>query len=404
MTEQLISYLKYGNHFYGVELTQLKGEYKYYGIALKKKRAQLDIKASFEATAVEKLKDHIPKGKPLVLVINTDSVLTKKVKAKTKETLKLVHMAFPNIKTEDFYYETISQGEHHFVSICRKTYVDDLLNDYTTKNINVIDFTLGNLISTTLIPFISSNYINTSNASISLEDALITNIFTQEVDLESSHDINGLDIKNNLLLSFAAALNLVVKTNVIQSSFSNTKEELNTTFKQKLFASQFLKMGLSTLFVILLINFLFFNHYYNEVNTLKETAQILEASKVKMVSLNEKVQKTEKMVDDVLKSSDSKSSLYVDVIINNLPKSILLKELNYQPLLKKIKEDKAIENFKNQILISGQSNNSIEFSQWVSQLENFKWIQSVNILSFEDTSKSSSSFTIKLNMQDDTED
>lgn len=403
MTKELLSYLKFGNRFYGVELTQVKDEYKYYGIVLKKKRKQLDIETSFEAPAIETLKDHIPKGKPIVLVINTDSVLTKTVKAKTKEALKLVHMAFPNIKVEDFYYETISQGENHFVSICRKTYVDELLNSYTSKQIAVIDFSLGSLICSSIIGFVENDDIHTSKSLISIGDSQITEIASKPLLHDATYNINGLEVQNNQVLSFAAALNLVIKDQQIQSSFANTKTQLNDTFKQKQFASQFIKIGLSCLFVTLLINFLFFNHYYNEVNTLRETAQILESSKVKMKSLNEKVQKTEKMVDDVLKSSVSKSSFYVDDIINNLPKSILLKALNYQPLLKKIKEDKAIENHKNRILISGQSNESIEFSQWISQLETLSWVVSVDILSFEDITKSSSNFTVKLNMQNDTE-
>ena len=403
MTKAIISYLKFGNRFYGVELTQVNGEYKYYGIVLKKKRKQLYIDTSFEATNIKMLKTNIPKGKPIVLVINTDSILTKKVQSKTNEALKLVHMAFPNIKVEDFYYETITLCDNQFVSICRKAYVDELLNRCFLNNISVIDFTLGSLISSSVVDFIETDDIYTSNSLVSIVDSQMTEISSEQIAHKVTYNINGIEIQSNQVLNFAAALNLVLKDEQIHSSFTETKTELNTAFKQMQFASQFLKIGIICLFIALLVNFLFFNHYYNEVNTLRETAQILESSKVKMINLNEKVQKTEKMVDDVLKSSTSKSSFYLDVIISNLPKSILLKELNYQPLLKKIKEDKAIKNHKNTILISGQSNESITFSQWVSQLEDFKWIQSVEILSFEDITKSSSNFTIKLNMQDDTE-
>jgi hypothetical protein len=403
MTKALLAYLKFGNRFYSVELTQVEDQYKYYGIVLKKKRKQLDIETSFETTTIETLKAHIPKGKPIALVINTTSVLTKQVKGKTHDALKLANMAFPNIRIEDFYYETLSQGENHFVSICRKSYVDELLNDFDSKHITVIAFTLGSLICSTVTGFIESKVLQTANRLISIDNSQITEILSGVGNSEETYEINGLNIKNTHVVGFAAALNLVLKDPQVQSSFTTTKTELNIAFKQKQFANQFLKVGLSCLFGALLINFLFFNHYYNEVNILRETGQILEASKLKIVGLSEKVQKTEKMVEDVLQSSTSKSSFYVDVIINNLPNSILLKELNFQPLQKKIKENKTIENYKNRILISGQSNESIEFSHWISQLETIVWIKSIEILNFEDISKSSSSFIIKLNMQDDTE-
>lgn len=403
MIEQIKTYLKFGNRFYGVELTQVNGANKYYGIVLKKKSKQLKIETHFEASDIETLKTHIPKGKPISLVINTDSVLTKKVQGKSNAALKLAHLAFPNIKIEDFYYETISQGKNHFVSICRKSYVDELLQDYALKQISVIDFTLGSLIISSIVDFVETDAIQTSKSLISVDNSQIIDISSDVLSHEKTYNINGLEVSNNQVLGFTAALNLVLKDQQIQSSYTDTKTQLNNTFKQKQFANQFLKIGLSCLFIILLINFLFFNHYYKEVNTLRETSQLLESSKAKMVYLNEKVQKTEKMLDDVLESSTSKSSYYIDVIINKLPESILLKELNYQPLIKKIKENKVIENHKNTILISGQSNESITFSQWISQLESLKWIQSVEILSFEDLTKSSSRFTIKLNMKDDTE-
>lgn len=403
MKEDLLSYLKFGNRFCSVEVTQENGENLYYGIILKKKRKELEIESSFSVDNIELLKTHIPKSKPISLVINTDSVLTKKVQRKTIAPEQLVHMAFPNIKIEEFYFETITQDENHFISICRKSYVDDLLKVFHSFGFAIIDLTLGNLIISSISSFLDKNDIHTSNSLISIEDSQIVDISSEPITQEVSYSINGLDVKNRFVLGFAAALKLLLKNTIIKSSFTDTKAKLNTDFQQKQFANQFLKIGLIFLFVALLINFLTFNHYYNEVNTLRETAQILESSKAKILSLNEKVEKTEKMVGDVLKSSTSKSSFYVDVIINNLPESILLKELNYQPLLKKIKEDKVIENHKKTIIISGESTNSLEFSQWISKLENFEWIASVEILSFEDLSKSSSSFTIKLNMRNDTE-
>jgi hypothetical protein len=403
MKEDLLSYLKFGNRFCSVEVAQENAENRYYGIILKKKRKELDIEISFSVNNIELLKTHIPKSKPITLVINTDSVLTKKVQGKTIVQEQLVHRAFPNIKIEEFYFETITQDENHFISICRKSYVDDLLEVFSSCGFVIINFTLGNLITSSISSFIGKNDIHTSNRLISIEDSQIIDISSEPITQEVTYSINGLEVKNHFVLGFAAALKLLLKNTIIKSSFTDRKAKLNTDFQQKQFANQFLKIGLIFLFVALLINFLTFNHYYNEVNALRETAQILESSKAKMLSINEKVEKTEKMVEDVLQSSASKSSFYVDVIINNLPESILLKELNYQPLLKKIKEDKIIENHKNIIIISGESTNSLEFSQWISKLENFEWIASVEILSFEDLSKSSSSFTIKLNMRNDTE-
>ncbi|MBC2844618.1 hypothetical protein [Winogradskyella flava] len=398
MFEKLITYLKFGNQYHGLEQVQINGTYCFYGISLKKKKKHLDVASSFKVEDIDDLKVHIPKDKPVSLVINTNAVLTKHVQGKANESLKLVQLAFPNIKIEDFYFETISNGGHHLVSLCRKSYVDDLLNIYAAKGITIIDFTLGNLVCATLASFVDLKEIQTSNASITIEDKSISKIISKEELVESSYNINGLVIKNNQLLSFASALGLVLKNQTIQASFSDVTNKLETTFNQKRFTNQFLKIGLGVLFAVLLFNFLFFNHYYNEVGTLKETAQVLETSKTNMISLKEKVYKTEKMVSDILKANSSKSSFYVNAIIEHLPNHILLNELNYQPLIKKIKADKVIEMQKDNILISGQTNKGILFSQWIYELEAKPWISSVNILGFEDINRETSNFTIKLNL------
>jgi hypothetical protein len=398
MKEKIIAYLKYGNRFCGIEHTQKGGKDILYGSVLKRKNKQLDLETSFETESIDGLKSLIPRGRAINLVINNSSVLTKRVISRGKEVQKIVYEAFPNIKIEDFYFQAILTGKYSFVSICRKSYVDDLLNKYQVKGLLVIDFTLGNLICSTLVEFLDLPKVESSNAVISLENKTITDITFDGLSSTSNYTLNGLDIKNNELLSFAGALNLLLKDQTLQSSFSDLKKELNIAFNQKQFASQFPKIVLSTLFIILLINFLFFNHYYNEVNTLRETALVVETSKEKLLLLNEKVEKTEKMVNDVLKSSSSKSSFYVNDIVKELPDHILLKEFNYQPLLKRIKEGKPIDNQKNVILISGQTNKQALFSQWISKLENKSWISSIDIFSFEDSNNNLSNFTIKLNM------
>ena len=398
MKERLITYLKYGNRFCGVEHTQKNGKDFFYGLVLKRKKKQLDIEKSLETESVNELKSLIPKGRAVNLVVNTNAVLTKRIQGNSKEIRKIVYEAFPNIKIEDFYFQIINSGRYGFVSICRKSYVNDLLNKYQAKGLLVMDFTLGNIICSTLVQFLNLSKIHSSNATIILENQKITDISLNDLEHRLNYTLNGLEVKSTELLSFASALNLLLKNQTVESGYNDLKKELSTTFNQKQFSDQFPKVGLGSLFIILLINFMFFNHYYNKVNTLKETALVVETSKAKMIELNEKVEKTEKMVNDVLKNSSSKSSFYVNDIINGLPDHILLKEFDYQPLLKRIREDKPIENQKNTIHISGLTYKQVLFSQWISLLENKPWIGSVNILSFEDSNSKASSFMIRLNM------
>jgi Tfp pilus assembly protein PilN len=116
--------------------------------------------------------------------------------------------------------------------------------------------------------------------------------------------------------------------------------------------------------------------------------------------LNEEVSKTQKIVEDMLKSGSSKSSYYVDAIVRELPESILLIDLDYQPLAKRIRPERPIEIEENTVMISGESTNSDGFSKWLALMEANAWVKQVDILDYRDVSANLSNFNIKITMAD----
>ncbi|SFZ93381.1 hypothetical protein SAMN05428642_103101 [Flaviramulus basaltis] len=404
MLEALKTYLLYGNRFCGVELTSKNGEEIHYGILLKKTKKALDIECGFNDTSIETLATKLPKNQAVFLVVNNDQILTKQIESEQSNPENLVYGAFSNINLDDFYYEIISQGKTHLISICRKTYLDALISDYKTKGIPIINMSLGNLVASGISKFTAYESLFTSNARVSFENNKIAAIEKTEIKACESYDINGLQVNNNQVLSFAGALDFVLHHFESISNLNNIKHDLKGDYSQSRYSGQFLKMGLVFILGILLINFFVFNHYFNEVNTLQQTSQVNKTTKEKLLKLDGAVNKSQKMVDDMLKSSASKSSFYINDIVQGLPNSILLSELNYQPLTKSIKKDKPIELNQNTMMISGESNNSDSFSKWIADLEAMQWIDNIEIVSYEDLSKSSSKFSLKLNMIHDQQD
>ena len=250
---------------------------------------------------------------------------------------------------------------------------------------------------------ISEKVIYTTNATVTKEDNQIHSIHVAENLTESSYTFNDTNLTNNELLNFSSALSLITNAKQTVSAFNNKEQVLLSRFKEKRFFTQFTKIGLSFLFMTLLINFFLFSNYYDKANRLRETSQVLETSKSNIMSLSTKVKKSQKLVEDVLKTNASRSSFYADALIKDIPESIVLTQLNYQPLLKKIKADKPIDNDANIIIVSGTSSERILVPEWISTLETMNWIQYIEILSFDDTQKSTSSFSFKIHIQDETE-
>lgn len=399
MLDTIKTYLQYKNRFCGVEYTQKDGQEILYTTILKKTKKTLDIENLFEAPSLNALSNKLPKKQPVFLIINDFNVITKCIEVKAHSINdNLVYNAFPNLNIDDFYYEIVEQGGKFFISICRKSHLETLEKQFMEYGIKVIRIALGNNIISAISNFTNKDQINSSNATIFLEKGLIKTIKKKDLSNFKTYNINGLKISNNNLLSLSGALETAIGNYNHIINFESLIQTLKGNFLQSRFYSILLRTGLTVILSTLLINFFIFNHYFNQVNTLKYSSQINEASKQDLLELNETVNKSQKMVEDMLKSSASKSSYYVNTIIQSLPESVVLSELNFHPLVKGIKKEKPVETDNKTITISGVSNQSESFSEWLNNLENLIWINSVDIMSYEDASNTNSEFNIKLNL------
>ncbi|MEQ3663802.1 hypothetical protein [Olleya sp.] len=395
MLDKIQSYLLFGNRFCGIEHTTNNVHDIIYATVLKQSKKELNLELSFEDKTIEDICSRLPKNQHTILIINNDKVLSKTIESEKQDDLKLVYKAFPNINLKDFYFEILSQKKAHFISLCRKDYVDTLIEDYSKHKIAIIDISLGNNYIGNISTFLNENSVYTSNAEIDIKDNQIIKIQKESVQAKQ-YDVNGITISNHHLLSFCGAIETALANNITTSNFSKEKDFWLNEYKQTRFFNQFLKIGGLFILGLLLINLFIFNHYFNNVNELEQVSEINQTTKNQIVELNESVSKKQKMVEDLLKSNGSKSSFYSNAVINSLPKTILLSEFNYQPLLKRKKIDKDLELEENRIVISGTSGNSDAFSNWISQLEQKSWIDNIEITDYGISSFYSSDFKIKI--------
>ena len=399
MVEKLKTYFYFENYFCGIEHVSTEEGESFILTSLRKKKNELLVDKQAEINSLDELKKHIPTKHPLSIVINTNDVLFKSVESNQKELLNILNQAFPNINHQEFYYEIISQNQVRYVFICRKIKVDSIIERYNELGYDVINFFLGNSQLKNLPLFNSQQVFQSSNAQVNFKEGKITKLTRTPFESEKfkKYDFEGISISNKKLLSFLAALSQAVEFPLK----SNTTERHNTlldTYAHKRFFKLFSGFAIVFILISLLINFLFFNNYYNQVQELKETSRINQQTKIKVQSLNKALDEKKKKVENILNNVSSKTSFYTNEIIISLPPSILLEELNYQPLTKRVRNDKPIEYLRSIIQIAGSTNKREEFSAWIFDLERKNWVNKVEILKFEDLSHTSE-FAIKINLQ-----
>lgn len=400
MLKNILTYLKEGTVFNAVEV--VNGEsLEYHFLSVKKKKNELEILRACSFDSIEPIKSEVEKSSNVFLIINTNSILRKVIESSKLEDLALVNKAFPNLKTDDFYYETLTSGNNSIVSICRKEEVDSILKKISTHIIDISGFSLGLTSINNILPFIKEKKIQLYHTKIGIENSLIHEVEDVKRIESTTYSINGIEVSSQYLLGFSEIIGNVLQSNSSNSNFINENRILKDEFLNKRFFNLFSKGALIGLLGVLLFNFLFFNHYFNQSEKLLQTSEVNNLNKGKLLKLDSLVKIREKMAEDILSASSSKSSFYMDEIVKTLPATLLLSELDYQPLKKQVKEKEIIEFNNNTILISGTSTNSDDFSNWVESLEKYQWTSSVAIMDYDYSNKTSSLFTLQIKLNDE---
>src|SRR5690606_34748223 len=144
-----------------------------------------------------------------------------------------------------------------------------------------------------------------------------------------------------------------------------------------------------------------FNHYYTRTESLRQIQQVNKANKSKIMELTKIVKDKEKLIDDVISSSSSEVSYFLDALTYELPEAILLSMVDYQPLGKQIKENKEIQIRENELIVSGISADSKVFSSWIETLETYNWIEKVEITAYDYSQKEASEFSLIITIEDE---
>lgn len=396
MVSKLKTYLKEGFTYASLEIIESEQGEAYFLLELKKDKNELVITNKKELKKLEELPNHIKKKYPLFLCINTSNVLTKKVENTNTNSIEaIVNQAFPNLDLGNFYYEVIQTSTNPIVTISRKEPVDTILHKLKEMQIRISKFSLGISAIYYVLPYLKDESIIASNFKINISDTDIDTILPSVSEAEKKYTINGLELSSDHLLSFSQILG-----NLNQSSsstnFESLTEKLKWEFRNHRIFNRIVKYSLIFFLVLLLGNFLAYDFYHEEVGQLNSAMAATSSKKDELTFLDASVKRKQERVETLSASSNSKATYYLDLFAGQIPNSILLNELKYQPLAKPVREKKPIILEDGTLLISGISKDVKEFSFWIEELEKYEWINSVETLDYDYISKNTSNFLIEI--------
>ena len=140
---------------------------------------------------------------------NTASVITKSTAVgSTLENRAAVENLFPGLNFDNFYYQIARLKNTSFISVCKQTELNDLIQKLKELKINLVGISLGPSSLSTILGYLKEDLIYTHTDKITLTDAPDTSISISKTSesVPTGYHLNGLEVTNADLLSFGGVV------------------------------------------------------------------------------------------------------------------------------------------------------------------------------------------------------
>lgn len=400
MIKKLLRHIDQGRDFAGVEIIEKKGQLLFSYILLREEKGELNLIEAVETKSLDSLAAIIPKTIPVSLVINTDQVISKLGSAiGTDNAETLLQKQFPNLSLENFYYQGAQLASTPLISIAKREYVDGVIEEILANKLKLVGVFLGPAPIVNLLFFLNIKTITTTRHKMEIEDGQILDLKNLNTDRIENVDLGGMVLNSQQLLAFSAVMDFVNPVPLASNLY-----DINTDMREDFRYSRRFSLGLKATLIIvlfsLLLNFLTFSYYFDRSEDLSSQLEMIASDQEEWKKLYKAVSEKEEKITILSRSGASRVSYYLDQIANQIPGSILLDKLIYQPLKKPIKPEKQIILQEGSILLSGISNDPEAFDNWLRLLEKEAWVSTVETSDYGYSSRNHSRFSIELKLED----
>lgn len=342
------------------------------------------------------LKDSIKT--PSILIINTNKVLMKETDTSESNERKNLHKTFPNLKTDEFYYEVWKQNNSVTVAVSRRSYIDDVVA--SLKGMNLAGIYLGLCSLSNFDGLEIPNEMHTNTHIIKTESSGNIILEMGPVHPDNEFIVNRLALKGTHITCLAGLLHFLIGKKT-QGNINELDIDLKEGTLQNMMFRKATAVFVLTLLILLLINFFAFSYYFDRVEEGKSLSITNKSTDESIKKLQKGIRQKEEQLHNFEINQNQPASVIINNIAKNIPGSISLDEFTLYPLEKKIKKEEVINIRENFIVIRGVSSNNLAFTQWVSQLQKLPSVNDVRIVSYGKADKEGTDFYITIALKDE---
>lgn len=357
---------------YSITLRLAGDEVLVKGVLIKDYDGQFFIENSFEEVSLENWLNQGNQKYPLVISLSGDGITTRAVENKKAYLKKLLF----NAKVDNFYiYERIHKT-YVAVSFCRKETLDHQFNQIKQNGFNIIHLSLGPCNMISLLAILKENKICSQSHCFTYDGSQL--FYSQEITENAIIEIGDEKICSDDVLPIS---NYISYRNKIPS-IDSFIEIINTNEKEE-FYKRLLTLALPlAVFVLILLTLsghFIRLHLQNKLEVKDGELVLMRQQQESINNLELDLEKKELIYSRSGFKPKNFFIKHISSITNSTSNNIILNQLSLQPLSTKIRPEKIITLKPGVMIVNGVCTDDSEFKNWISKLDNFFWIEKIEI-------------------------
>ncbi len=339
--------------------------------------------------SMEELAKKIPVDLPLALTINGKGVLHKKITGPARKE-KRFDVLLPNANPHDFYLQVLPCRDFDSATIVRRDIVDRLLKELKEQGFKVIAVDCGPGNMSNLIPWINGPASSLIGAGFAIRfdgqkevlDIEVIAVDSEQWREEQEYNIGEQYIKASGLTAFGTAIGLIAEG--IEGENRLNAPAVAAERDEYRYFRYFRAAGLallSAVFVILLISFLVYNHYFEKNAGLQASRVVFQDQAAETHRLRAAVKDKEGLIHQYGWDKPSRLSYYADRIGGLVPGTTVLTDMKLFPVSTAVSGDEWRFK-KDTIQVAGTCEDPTELNRFANNLKNIREFREVNIKSY----------------------
>lgn len=353
--------------------------------------------------SLKELLKHVPTSVPLALNLAGKGVLTRQLTTAEASGEDVFSKVLPGSDPGDFVLQTFEQGETSFVSLLRSSEAQRYLDELSALGYQVLLLSLG--------PFAASQVLSQVNLygpelafdghRVSRNERGHWTVYRYESSARAEFPlkIESEPLAQELLLAYASAFQLALSTRLplVQAGVPRLQAALASAMRNlKIRVFSYAALGL--LFLLLLVNFLYFSHLEQQNRELARNTSRSAQSSLDLTKLTAEIQGNRSLLDSLGWDGGASKAAMADQVSQLKPAEISLDELAINPVAQLPGGSQKTVRFAGGLIrISGTSAKITELGEWVERVRSLPWVRAARLQRYSyQAEKNTGQFTLEI--------